>query len=481
MSVHVLTSTGRIYEKLSKQDKPTPPNISDGGWDREGDAEIEKILLLTRTDMSMAIRDAITQMSKEARYYQTFSDMEKNLIISLQKRFNLSQETLNKIDLKLKDLYAKDKESVIFDIPVKIRDEKGILKPLSYGVKDQATSTYIRNQNDFYFGKFFQGDQKIRQEVLHWMDQYYLDKGNPIGKGQKGIDTFLSLFKDYITDKSEKKARQILDTSLNHIRNAGRIRGMSEAGIELFRIDTQGDRLTCAICRSYDGRVFQVSSAISLLESIEKQGPESIKTLKPFVTRPVNVPSVEISNKYPPFHMHCRCKAVAYWQRITDSKLPHVTTLDVYNNLSSDNQDLIDLTNSLVASSFTRQELQNRIESCMGASWYRKYDSAEISNTDKHFSKHSEALGHPTKEEYLKGAYKVIKNPEKVYIQKSYFIEQDKSRSEKVDYIFETDNKRVIVNEDDLIVKSYHPINISKDKWLKNAIKQSRATIQIKP
>ncbi len=484
MPVHILTSDGRIYEKLAKEKKPSNPNLSDGGWDKEGDDAVEKLVTLSQADMGLAIRETIQQMSQEGKYYRTFSDMEKNLIVSLQKRFNLSKETLDNIDARLKNLYQKDKESVIFDIPAKIRNEQGLLKPLSFGVKDQATSKYIRNQNDFYFGKFFQGDQRIRQEVLHWMDRYYLEKGNPIGIGQKGIDKFLNNFGDYLTDKSERKARQILDTSLNHIRNAGRLRGTSEAGIELFRIDTQGDRLTCATCRSYDGRIFQVSNAISLLESIEKHGPESIKTLKPFVTKPVTGPSVEIANKYPPFHMHCRCKAVAYWQKIPDSQLPHVSPLDAYYNLPGDKQDLIELRDSLdkYASSFTRQELQNRIDSCLGSSWYKNADSDNVTNAEKHFNKHCEEMGYESEDVYYKGAYKVIKNPDIVYIQQAYLSDKkNKTQKLETDYIFEKDGQRVIINDDSLRIKTYYLIKQSTNSWLIDAIKNKRATLRIKP
>jgi ribulose bisphosphate carboxylase small subunit len=483
MPVHILTSTGRIYEKLAKQEKPSNPNLSDGGWDKEGDDAVEKLVSLTQADVDKAIQETISQMSQEARYYQTFSDMEKNLIVSLQKRFNLSPETLAKIDARLKTLYTKDKESVVFEIPAKIRNEQGILIPLGFGVKDQATASYIRSQNDFYFGKFFQGDQRIRQEVLHWMDRYYLDKGNPIGKGQKGIDVFLKNFSDYLTDRSEKKARQILDTSLNHIRNAGRLRGMSEAGIELFRIDTQGDRLTCATCRSYDGRIFQVSSAISLLESMEKHGPESIKDLKPFVTKPVTGPSVEISNKYPPFHMHCRCKAVAYWQKVPDSQLPKVTVPDIYSNIPSGNKDLQQIQSSLetYVNDLTGPEIQNRIDAHMGASWFRACSHDDIDNTNEHFQKHGREMGYKTKEEYLQGVNNVLKNADVVYIQQAEFVNKQKIKKVQTTYIFEKDGERVIVSDDNLVIKSYHPINITTEKWLKNAIEYKRATVRVKP
>ena len=86
---------------------------------------------------------------------------------------------------------------------------------------------------------------------------YYLKEGNPIDKGQEGIKEFLKHFGEYLRLQTEWKARQVIDTSINYLRNSARLRAIEKAKIKHYRWDAVGDRLTCTICKSYDGREFE--------------------------------------------------------------------------------------------------------------------------------------------------------------------------------------------------------------------------------
>jgi len=158
---------------------------------------------------------------------------------------------------------------------------------------------------------------------MRWMSKYYLEEGNPIGKGQKGIEEFLDKFGQYLKQRTESKARQIIDTSVNHLRNSARLRAMAKAQIKKYRWDATNDRLTCPYCRAMDGRIFEVKDAIRTLELIESD-PSVLPQVKPFLTtmnldKLKTTPSSWLPSRIPPAHPHCRCRLSAYIEEIEET------------------------------------------------------------------------------------------------------------------------------------------------------------------
>ncbi|MDW7999055.1 MAG: hypothetical protein RMI30_06355, partial [Thermodesulfovibrio sp.] len=71
---------------------------------------------------------------------------------------------------------------------------------------------------------------------------------------------------------------------------------------------------------------------------------------------------------------------------------------------------------------------------------------------------HGQEFGYKTVEEYKKGAYEVIKNPDEVYVEKS---------KGKTFYIFRKGNAVVISNDDNLAIVSYYKLHRSFEERLK--------------
>jgi len=234
------------------------------------DPEVEGILKKLLPDLMDSVSSALKEILRKAKYFVSFNDLTRYILLALESRFRVSPPVKEYIAERLKALYIA---------------EQAEISPFtaSLGVSDHRAISYAERLNDFYLGKFFQGDREIRLRAVKWFSEYYLKEGNPIGKGQDGIKDFLKQFGEYIGPQTEWKARQIIDTSINYLRNSARLRAIEKAKIKHYRWDAVGDRLTCTICKSYDGREFETKEAIRVLDTIEgSDDPQALKDYKPF-------------------------------------------------------------------------------------------------------------------------------------------------------------------------------------------------------
>ena len=177
--------------------------------------------------------------------FNTFADW---LIYKIEENTKLTE--------KHKEFIYKEFEKLwgIYRGKPSIKVESGI-------IPDERVLTALTEMADFYLGKFFQGDKEIKRQVLNWMYDYYLKEGNPIGKGQEGVKEFLKKFGDYLEERTEQKARQIIDTTVNFLRNAADLTQQYENGDRYTIWSATNDRLTCVACRSMDGRIVEVQPA----------------------------------------------------------------------------------------------------------------------------------------------------------------------------------------------------------------------------
>ncbi len=318
---------------------------------------------------------------------------------------------------------------------------------------------YAEKLHDFYLGRFFQGDRQLRLRVLGWMSQYYLEQGNPIGKGQKGVKEFLDAFGEYIVPQTEWKARQIIDTSVNFLRNSARLRAIQKAKITHYRWDATNDRLTCAACRSMDGRIFKTESAIRVLDMLEaSEDPSLIKELKPIQTTVQKGPSSSLPNKFPPLHPHCRCRVVAEMEEL---EMPVSVETPEYAPKTEFQRELQEEFGAL-----TQKEIENKIKAHWGSDWFRPatggkginaYDRAKR-DAKKHFRKHGHEFGFSTAEEYYREAKKVIQNPGEVYVERT---------NGKDYYIFKKGEAVVISEDETLLIRSFYRLNKPFEQWVK--------------
>ena len=273
------------------------------------DPEIEKLLKLVLPSLNKGFKEALEYVLARAKYFVSFEDFTRILLDKLEEKMKLPDAVIGKLWEELEKIYNNAVQETVLEIA-----QTG--KFIDFRMPDTRSVEYALKLHDFYLGKFFQGDKQLRKRVLNWMSEYYLQEGNPIGKGQKGIKEFLKHFKNYIQPQTDWKARQIIDTSVNFLRNAGKIRTLQHARVEYYRWDATNDRLTCRICRSYDGRVFRTADAVRILDALETaQDPGLIRELKPFVNKPVDGLSDNmLPTKLPPLHPHCRCRVVAHFE-----------------------------------------------------------------------------------------------------------------------------------------------------------------------
>jgi SPP1 gp7 family putative phage head morphogenesis protein len=278
-------------------------------WDTEGNQDIDRIVNVILPAILQKVEEALKEAFKYAKYFISFQDLQRFIISKLEEKVRLSNKEKEYLRKEFEKIYEKAQKEAVPEM-------------LKFGFEtpDLRTINYAESLSDFYLGRFFRGDVRLRKEVISWMNNYYLTEGNPIGKDTAGIQVFLNRFGQYLQQRTQTKARQIIDTTYNHLKNSARIRAFQKARITTYRWNAIGDRLTCPYCRSMDGRIFRTVDAVRTLDLIEAD-PENLPDIKPFLTNfdletLKRMPSDNIASKMPPAHPHCRCVLTAYQEEI---------------------------------------------------------------------------------------------------------------------------------------------------------------------
>jgi SPP1 gp7 family putative phage head morphogenesis protein len=436
--------------------------VAEWDWDEEGNKDLVAFINFLLPQIFKSMDSAFEEVLGRARFFVSFRDLTRYIILALEQKVRLSAEVKARIGEELDKVYEQVQKKTLDDIGYPLRFE--------FGIADRQTISYALKLQDFYLGKFFQGDKEIRLRVLNWMNNYYLERGNPIGRGQQGIKEFLNEFGQYIQPQTEWKARQVIDTSLNHLRNAAQIRALEKAGIKTYRWVAVGDRLTCPICRSMDGRIFEVKDAVRVLNMLEEsEDPTLITELKPIMKEPWKGSSKAAPTKQPPAHPLCRCRLVADSSYLEERALP--VTLERPQGIpDTPLQRELEEEFSL----FTNAEIANRIRAHLGTSWQRMSKGGfdeESKNMQAHFAKHAQMLGVKNLKEYEKLTYEIIKKPDRVYVQRL--------SNGETDYLFIKGDRVAVSNDDGLFVKSVYRLYINEEEWIKDAVKKGRATIKL--
>lgn len=350
---------------------------------------------------------------------------------------------------------------------------KPSLKVESGIIPDERVLTALTEMSDFYLGKFFQGDKEIKRQVLNWMYDYYLKEGNPIGKGQEGVKEFLKKFGDYLEERTEQKARQIIDTTVNFLRNAADLTQQYENGDRYTIWSATNDRLTCAACRSMDGRIVEVHQAYSQLRQIV-ENPQNLPVIRPIITKPFEGKTEDCPVKFPPLHPHCRCRVIPYVRHLMKKRKlffhPERPPRVPHNDLQLRLEEYV--------KNLKEEEIYNRYESLLGARWFRLLEQRR--NLERHFEKHAKNLGVKDIREYEELFVEALRNPNRVYLQRYKFVKpKGKKPVEKMDWVIESGNLRVVIDDDSLLVKSVHEIKESHEEFLKRAEKNGIATVRL--
>ena len=427
------------YEKLSLENPDADSQkFPDENYKKAYEYQLSLITAFYKENIKKALKEVLSFY----KHFITFDDFANYIIYKLEEHTQLTPEIKEKLLKNLEKLYKKTKK-------------KATVFETGLGTPDTKTMRFVDQMTDIYLGKFFKADQKTRLEVLNWIKNYYLNEGNPIGKGQTGVKEFLNKFGDFLQVKTENKARQIIDTTINFVRNAAAINGYKEAKIQEFVWDAVNDRLTCEACRSMDGRVIKTEHAIQQLEEVISKGLNA----RPIITTPYKGKTDHTPIKFPPAHPSCRCSTYA---NIKTENIAYTIERPPQKKLTPAQKQLEEEFNNL-----TSGEIHNRVKAHQGAVWYRppkEPKERDLKNFFgrqilKHFEKHKEEVGVSTVEEYKKLSYEIIKNPDEIYIEQIVLKTKEKENIQTY-YIFYKDNIKVVSNDDKLSIASLYKENL---------------------
>lgn len=402
--------------------------------------------------------EAFREVLRFYRNFVVFDEFAKYLIYKIEEKTVLDDRTKNELLKIFQNFYEKEK-----------KDKSESLK-IEYNFRhpDEQAIMFTDKINDYYLGRFFQGDVRIKKEVLSWMNKYYLTSGNPIGRGQKGIFEFLSKFGDFLSEKSELKARQIIDTTMNTIRNFAHVNSFIEAGVKRFRWDATNDRLTCSACRSMDGRIIETKAAKEQIDTILNSNPEDLPNIRPIITSYYKGKTADSPLKTPPMHPLCRCTVAAEFE---SAPVKYEVSRPDNVSITSEQLELEEMFKNL-----SNDEIHNKIEAHHGDVWARPRvaNKKQISNllgksVAKHYEKHNNEFPGLSLEEYKNLPYEIIKKPQKVYIE---YI------GEEIYYNFYKDGVLVPASDNNMAITSVYRVE-DLEKWLKMRINKNSAILKI--
>ncbi len=404
---------------------------------------IEFVLSFYRRAREKTTRDVLSFW----RNFVTIEDFSRYLIRKLESYTELTPKEKTFLRQVIQDIYASAPEDA--GLPA-IKE--------GFDVEDIRAIKFAEELSDFYLGRFFRGDQKLRKEVINWIKDYYLKEGNPLGKGTKGVKEFLSRFGDYLDIKTEQKARQIVETTTAFIKSASTLRQMRRLKIKYYRWDAVGDRLTCRACRSMDGRVFSVETGYREMLKVMKN-PLSLPDIRPIITEPFYGKSSRAPVKTVPLHPGCRCVMVAHTEEreIRTVERPQgVPETHTQKELEERFQNL------------TPQERANKLRIAQQDSeWARppqRPKDKQIKSflgeyVQKHFEKHKDELGVKSVEEYKKLTRQILEEPEKVLVSLHRYGERELTY-----WAFFKDGKMAVVSEDNYTILSMY--RMDPQEWI---------------
>lgn len=428
----------KVFKKIEKFNEKPPDDADSKEFpDESYKNAYEYQVKLIKAFYKKAKEKAFKEVIAFYKNFITFDDFANYIIYKLEEHTTLDPKLKNKLLKSLEKVYKETQSKMPFSSDL--------------GTPDIKTMQFVDSLNDIYLGKFFKADKTLRVQVLNWMKSYYLENGNPIGKGQTGVEEFLNKFDDFLKVKTDTKARQIIDTTINFVRNAAAVNGYQKAKIKEFVWDAVNDRLTCPACRSMDGRIIKTETAVSQLEEIINKG----LTARPIITTPFKGNSNKSPVKFPPLHPLCRCSTYAHFK---EEEIQFSAERPQNKSLTPAQQELESEFKNL-----TNDEIYYKVKAHEGAVWYRppaKPKNKHIENflgrkLKSHFLDHGAEVGAKTIEEYKKMAEEIIKNPDEIYVERIVSFPKGK-RKEFTTYIFYKGNLKVVSSDDALSINSLY-------------------------
>lgn len=206
-----------------------------------------------------------------------------------------------------------------------------------FGEKDYESIQFLENYQNFWIKNYY--DKHVGEEITKIV-RSGLNNFKATADIADDLKKLLEGKYDAPVD-AEDYWVGLAGNTVNRARQSGNITGMAEAGTKWCEIVANEDERTCPICRSLNGRVFEVREAVKFNNTfLSLKSPEEVKERLPWVKNVNQVSKTTdrllLSHKVAPFHFRCRC-----------------TIVDKYESFEEDVESL--LYNSEFQSSFAKR------------------------------------------------------------------------------------------------------------------------------
>jgi hypothetical protein len=177
---------------------------------------------------------------------------------------------------------------------------------------DQRTLDFIQGVDNFYLGKYIDGDQ-ARASGMKFLKDEFLDKGADLFDRTKPevFERFRQALGGSIDHLSDRQLQAITDTSVVRMRNNARLNQMREAEVLSAKWIRVGSA-DCPICNPFDGKVWEIAPTLAVLDRELEMSPEEFaQHIKSQPQRPRSDVDAALSGgEKPPLHTNCRCEFV---------------------------------------------------------------------------------------------------------------------------------------------------------------------------
>lgn len=195
----------------------------------------------------------------------------------------------------------------------------------SFNTKDEGTVKQLKKQNKFWIGDSY---SRSLEERINKIGQEVVEQGLDRKSAAKIFQSKLS--KEF--SKTDNYWKILASVVVNRTKSYSQLSMFRDAGYITYEILAVMDERTCPRCRSLNGRQYQVSRGIELMEeALKAKSPEEHMKIKPWLE--YEKPSEryyykigeerkylgkEIKDRaldkagiiFPPFHPACRCDIV---------------------------------------------------------------------------------------------------------------------------------------------------------------------------
>jgi len=230
-------------------------------------------------------------------------------------------------------LFRKDLSNItaqaIKDAYEAFRNDKNIFEGITgvpdaiFNTDDRRTMAFFRESDQFYLGKFIT-DKDTKRAINKFIRREYLERGTPL----RDIRGFQKRFGQVLEGKTWK-VHQIINTTLNQMRNDASLLYMQQVKVTTFEIRGIRDRLQCNHCKFMQGKQFSVTKQVAHVRKRNALSPEDVpKQYKFMTTIPLDklqaMPVSEMEDRgiaKPSYHPNCRDLVIPVLQKKTNSQL----------------------------------------------------------------------------------------------------------------------------------------------------------------